>query len=42
MERAQQAGAGDLTNASAFPIEDWMRKHQDVAVQLNDDVYPDS
>lgn len=35
VERAQQAGAGDLTNASAFSIEDWMRKHKDVAVQLN-------
>ena len=35
VKRAQQAGAGDLTNASAFSIEDWMRKHKDVAVQLN-------
>ena len=35
VERAQQAGAGDLTSASAFSIEDWLRKHKDVAVQLN-------
>ena len=35
VERAQQSGAGDLTTASAFSIEDWMRKHKDVAVQLD-------
>jgi hypothetical protein len=35
VERAQQAGAGDVDSASAFSIEDWMRKHKDVAVQLN-------
>jgi len=35
VERAQQAGAGDLSKASAFSIEDWMRKHKDVAVQIN-------
>lgn len=33
--RAQQAGAGDLATASAFSIEDWMRQHKDVAVQLD-------
>jgi len=35
VEEAQRAGAGDLTNTSAFSIEDWMRKHRDVAVKLN-------
>src|SRR5262245_58943585 len=35
VDRAEQAGAGDLTNASAFSVEDWMRKHKDVAVQLS-------
>lgn len=35
VERAEQAGAGDVTSASAFAVEDWMRKHKDVAVQLN-------
>jgi hypothetical protein len=35
VERAQQAGAGDLAGASAFSIEAWMRKHKDVAVQLD-------
>ncbi len=35
VERAEQAGAGDLANASAFSTEDWMRKHKDIAVQIN-------
>jgi len=35
VEEAQRAGAGDVTKISAFSIEDWMRKHQDVAVKLN-------
>lgn len=35
VERAQHAGAGDLAKAPAFSIEDWMRKHKDVAVQIN-------
>jgi hypothetical protein len=35
VEQAQQAGAGDLANTSALSIEDWMRKHRDVAVKLN-------
>jgi hypothetical protein len=35
VEQAQRAGAGDLANTSALSIEDWMRKHRDVAVKLN-------
>ncbi len=35
VDRAQQAGAGDLTAASEFSIEDWMRKHRDIAVDVD-------
>lgn len=35
VDRVQQAGAGDVTAASEFSIEDWMRKHRDVAVEVD-------
>ena len=35
VDRVQQAGAGDVTTASEFSIEDWMRKHRDVAVDVD-------
>jgi hypothetical protein len=35
VEKAKTAGAGDLVNASLTSIEDWLRKHRDLAVDLN-------
>lgn len=35
VDRVQQAGAGDVTTASEFSIEDWMRKHRDIAVDVD-------
>lgn len=35
VEKAKAAGAGDLTNASLPSIEDWLRKHRDLAVDLD-------
>ena len=35
LDRVQQAGAGDVAAASEFSIEDWMRKHRDVAVDVD-------
>jgi hypothetical protein len=34
VERVQQAGAGDVAAASAFSLDDWMRKHRDLAVEV--------
>jgi hypothetical protein len=35
VDRVREAGAGDVTAASEPGIEDWLRKHKDVAVQVN-------
>jgi hypothetical protein len=35
VQKAKDAGAGDLTTASAPSIEDWLRKHRDLAVELD-------
>ena len=35
VQRAQAAGAGDLSTASVSSTEDWMRKHMDVAVEID-------
>ena len=35
VEKAQQAGAGDVTHASAASVEDWFRKHRTVAVEVS-------
>ncbi len=35
VQRAQAAGAGDITAASTSSTEDWMRKHVDVAVEID-------
>jgi hypothetical protein len=35
IEKAKAAGAGDLANASMASIEDWLRKHRDLAVDLD-------
>jgi hypothetical protein len=35
VDRVRQAGAGDVAAASAFSLEDWMRKHRDVAVEVD-------
>jgi hypothetical protein len=32
----ERAGSGDLTSAPAPQIEDWLRKHRDLAVQVDD------
>lgn len=40
VERVQQAGAGDVTTASEFSLEDWMRSHRDVAVEVNEMCVP--
>ena len=34
VERVQQAGAGDVAAASALSLDDWMRKHRDLAVEV--------
>lgn len=34
VERVQQAGAGDVAAASPFSLDDWMRKHRDLAVEV--------
>jgi hypothetical protein len=36
VDAAKQAGAGDVESTSAFAIDDWMRKHRDVAVRIED------
>ncbi len=35
VQRAEQAGAGDLAKASTPSIEDWLRKHRAVATDVN-------
>src|SRR3712207_7878387 len=35
VEKARAAGAGDLANASAPSMEEWLRKHRDLAVDLD-------
>jgi hypothetical protein len=35
VEKAKAAGAGDLANASLPSIEDWLRKHRDLAMDLD-------
>lgn len=35
VEKAKAAGAGDLENASLPSIEDWLRKHRDFAINLD-------
>jgi len=32
----ENAGAGNLSSLAAPQIEDWLRKHQDLAVQIDD------
>jgi hypothetical protein len=32
----EQAGSGDLSSTAAPQIEDWLRKHRDLAVQVDD------
>jgi hypothetical protein len=32
----EKAGSGDLSSSSAPQIEDWLRKHRDLAVQVDD------
>jgi hypothetical protein len=32
----ENAGSGDLSSASSSQIEDWFRKHRDLAVQVDD------
>lgn len=34
VERVQQAGAGDVAAASPYSLDDWMRKHRDLAVEV--------
>jgi hypothetical protein len=34
VDAVKQAGAGNVEAASAFSIDDWMRKHHDVAVRI--------
>jgi hypothetical protein len=35
VDKARAAGAGDLASASAPSIEEWLRKHRDLAVDLD-------
>src|SRR6266849_4471361 len=35
VQKAEAVGAGDLATASAASIEDWLRKHRDLAVDLD-------
>jgi hypothetical protein len=35
VNRVREAGAGDVMAASEAGIEDWLRKYQDLAVQVN-------
>lgn len=35
VQKAQAAGAGDLRTASTPSIEDWLRKHRDLAMDLD-------
>lgn len=35
VEKAKAAGAGELANASLPSIEDWLRRHRDLAVDLD-------
>jgi hypothetical protein len=35
VEKARAAGAGDLASASAPSIEEWLRKHRELAVDLD-------
>jgi hypothetical protein len=34
VDAVKEAGAGDVESASAFSIDDWMRKHRDVAARV--------
>ena len=36
VDTVQRAGSGDLSSAPAPQIEDWLRKHRDLAVQVDD------
>jgi len=35
VEKARAAGAGDLASASAPSMEEWLRKHRDLAIELD-------
>ena len=35
LQKAEAAGAGDLRTASTPSIEDWLRKHRDLTVDLD-------
>jgi hypothetical protein len=35
VDRVHDAGAGDVSSASQPGVEDWLRRHPDVAVQVN-------
>lgn len=35
VDRVRDAGAGDVAAASEAGVEDWLRRHADVAVQVN-------
>jgi hypothetical protein len=34
VERVQEAGAGDVAAASPFSLDDWMRKHREIAFEV--------
>jgi len=34
VERVQRAGGGDVAAASPLSLDDWMRKHRDLAVEV--------
>ena len=36
----ERAGAGDLSSTAGPQIEDWLRKHRDLAVQVDDKCKP--
>jgi hypothetical protein len=40
VEAVKQAGAADVESASAFSVDDWMRKHRDVAVRIENMCQP--
>jgi hypothetical protein len=36
VDKIERAGAGDLSGTPAPQIEDWLRKHEDLAMQVDD------
>lgn len=36
VDKVERAGAGDLSSTPAPQIEDWLRQHRDLAVQVDD------